>query len=540
MSVLDSTAPATRRGGALGAAARRVWSDRARYVGPLVVAVALLVVLVVNIWWALEDARLPDGDNGKHLTIAFGYYDLIDAGAWKRLFTDYNQYPPFIHFVGAIGALFAGPSTSTALIAENVFFLPLRAIGCYGAGTVAFGRAAGTLAALFALAVPMVLGLFHVFMLDAPTAGVAAATVWALLASERFGRTRIAALAGLAAGAGLLSKGTFVMFIAGLVAVMLLRGGWRNWRGFLAFAAVAGVIAVPYYVYHLGTIGAQTEGAVVGKQPNWYGNVPYPERFSFENFTWYGWNLINNQLYLPLTLFFVIGLLYLGFRWARHRRPDSYFPELLAGGVVAYVGISFITLDDPRYTLPALVYWAVIGTAWVGRLPKIPRLALGAVLVGVLAFNLQNINFADPGARKVIRLKGYIESPIGERILTLYSPGYGQSAPDPEGAAPVLKLLERAHADGARKVVFDPASLNSGGYNLNGLVVLARGAGLNVLGFTQAEVDKKDEIFVWRQLATQVDSPACLMSPAVADGTAFFMRWGPERPRPDIRCPRRG
>ena len=60
----------------------------------------------------------------------------------------------------------------------------------------------------------------------------------------------IAALAGVLSALAMLTKQTSLIFLAGPLAVALLRGGWRNWRGILAFAAALGIVAGPWYVYH--------------------------------------------------------------------------------------------------------------------------------------------------------------------------------------------------------------------------------------------------------------------------------------------------
>lgn len=505
---------------------------------PAIVAAVAVAFIAISVWWVLEDKRIPSGDNGKHLLIAFGYNDYIRDGNPMATLGVYNLYPPLVHLVGALGSLVAGPSVAVAVITENLVFVPLLAFGCYGAGKAAFGRWAGVLAAVFAFATPMVGSLFHVFMLDAPTAALVAVTVWGLLASEGFSRVGVAGLAGVAAGAGMYAKSTFPLFVIGIVLVMLARGGWREWRGWLTFGGVWLAIASPWYLKHADSILGQTEGAVAGEQPNWYGAVPYPDRFSLDNFTWYWWNLVNNQLYLPLTVFLLIGAGYFAWRWLGRRDPGTAIPELLVGGLFAYVSVSFITLDDPRYTLPALVYAAVIGTGWIVQARRpLGGLAVAA-LVAVLVLNTSMLNRGSPRVEANIKLPGSVASPISENQLKVASTtGYIESQPDPAGGQPIADLLERAHDDGARRVVFEPESLNNGGYSLNGLSVLARGAGLEVPGYTSDLVQEETDIFVFRRGVEEMETEPCLLSPAIGDGTAFYVQWGPADPDAEYRCP---
>src|SRR5918996_1461361 len=50
---------------------------------------------------------------------------------------------------------------------------------------------------------------------DTSEAAMVALSVWAILASDRFSRTGVAALAGVAVGLGLLSKQNFPVFVVG-------------------------------------------------------------------------------------------------------------------------------------------------------------------------------------------------------------------------------------------------------------------------------------------------------------------------------------
>jgi hypothetical protein len=513
---------------------------------PAVVVGLGLLFVAISAWWLSVDYRVPNGDSGKHMMFALGASDALAHGDLARPFTVYTQYPPLLHVVGGLGALVGGFSPTALVLTENLVFVPLLCAGCYGAGRVAFGPYAGMLAAAFALATPMLISLFHVFMLDAPLTAMVAVTVWLLLASRRFSSLRLSALAGVAAGLGMYAKGTFVLFIAGLVLVMLLRGGWRAWPGWLAFAAIAGALAGPWYLGQKEGLAMNTAGAVVGEQGLWYARVPYPDRWELANFTWYGWNLINNQTYFPLALLFVVGLVILTTRWLRRRERDSYVPELLGGGLFGYLAISLITLDDPRYTLPLLVYVAVFATGWIAqvRRPTLRRAATAAVFA-ILVVNTVLQNFAPLEGRTAVRLPGAVDGPLREYQLTLASSsGYFEGKPDARGKS-VLGLLRQARAEGVQNVIFHPESLNRGyeGYNLNGLAVFAHMAALGVPGFTRDLVRDRGDMFVVRAKMRHMRFAPCITSPLDDAGVGLYVFRGRaplsgrqlRRARPD--CP---
>lgn len=489
---------------------------------------ATVLYLVISTWWALADDGLPNTDHAKHAEIALRFRDALAGGSLAFPLTEWTSYPPLVHLVGAFGMLVGGRSLAAATIAENVVFLPLLVVGCYGAGRVAFDRRVGLFAALFALATPMLMSLFHVFMLDAPATALAAVSVWLLLASDRFARVGPAALAGVAVAAGFHVKGTFVLVVAGLVLALLVRGGWRNRTGFLAFAGVALVLVLPWHLAHLGDLLSQTEGATDGRALVWYGDETYPSRWSLANFTWYAWAAVNTQLYLPLTLLVAGGGGFAVWCLARGRERDTYLPELLAGGIVAYVGISLINLDDPRYTLPALVYAAVLATWWVARAGRRAALATGAVLAALLVVNtvVHDAGIGDPVR---IDLPGAKDDPIARGSLTLVSgAGYVEGAPRTDGIRSELQgLLERARRDGARRAVFDLTTMGpSAGFNPGQLRVLGRLAGLRItpLETPALPAPEPGDVIVTRLPVRDAGRPPCVAS---GEGYGIYLRATP-------------
>ena len=213
------------------------------------------------------------------------------------------------------------------------------------------------------------------------------------------------------------------------------------------------------------TTSSHRHKARLAQQPLWYGSHPYPTRTQLLKYTWYGWDLVNQELYLPLALFFVVGALSLGVGWLRDRRPDSLVPELLVGGFVSYVTISLLTLEDPRYTIPALVYVAVLAG---GAIAMIERRRLRWVAVAALSMvailNTAEINRGSPAWNLTIKLPGATTNPIGEGTLRVFS-GVGYFANKPQ-RAPVppdlLNFFAALKRQGATSIAFDATSMNNG------------------------------------------------------------------------------
>jgi Dolichyl-phosphate-mannose-protein mannosyltransferase len=499
---------------------------RLRHVSePWWVVSAIAFFVIVTFWWIAVDRQVPDFDEGNHLIYAFTVRNELSSGQLTAPFTNFNNYPPLVHLIGAIGLLIAGLHEAAVLIAQSLFFVPMVAGGCYAAGTAAYGRRAGLLAALFALFSPMWISEMHEYYVDPGEAAMVAASVGAILASRRFQRLGVAALAGFLCSLGMLSKQTFPLFVAGLVAVVIVRGGWRNWRGMIAFVAGGAPLTLPWYIYHYGQLkqlylGATTAISIASGNAN-AGNGITPPRYSPRNFAWYLWNLFNHQLLAPLTLFFLVGTALALWRFARRRDPEDLTPELVIGGFVGYLGITWIVLKDPRYSLPALVYLAVLGTGWVAQARLPLRRWLTGALGLVLAANFAMVSFGW-GSPLTLTFPGAPSPSVnGARVVTFFSPlGYLHGGPVQDGdVLGLLRSLQRMHF---RYVDFDGGSANIPDFNLNGLGALSIIAGIPEPPGGLGTMGPND-VFLLRHIPGRGDPPPCQR---LLDGSGIYVEVG--------------
>lgn len=371
------------------------------------VGLATLAFIALSIWWLLYDQRLPGGgDPARHIATAtlfkerFRDLDLLEPLTLRPTW-DFS-YPPLARVVGALPGLVGLKIHDWGPIALNVVFVPLLAAGCYLTGRRTFGPVAGLLAALFALGSPMVLQLFHVFLLDAPLAAAVAITVWALLASERFSRTRESILAGGLLGIALLIKTPAPLFVGGVIVVMLCGGGWRQWRNVALMGLTAIVISAPYYLPNLGDYLKLSAEAAAGSDDPWTRLHGWTfeglHRFSPESFAWYGWAAVNLQYLFPLTVLFAVGLV----SAISQVRTRPHVPEVLGGLVGGYLAMTLLTVHDPRYTLPLVVYASVIATGWIvsARRKWVRAGATGLLLVAV-TMNVAAVTVGNLGSIRV-------------------------------------------------------------------------------------------------------------------------------------------
>ena len=351
------------------------------------VALATAAFIAISVWWLLYDKRPPaGGDPADHLATTMHVADLLrsfDLGGLLEV--GYNAdtdrfYPPLVPLVGSFADLLGLRVEDWGLIFVNLVFVPMLSAGTYLAGRRIYGATAGLLAALFALGTPIVGSLFHVFLLDAPLAAAVAAAFAALLATEGFERRGPSIAFGALVAAGLLVKTIAPVYLAGPVLVVLARGGWRQWRNLALAAAALLVIAGPYYAANLHDVFGAGKEATISTDITATG-APFDRdsRISFDNLTYYGWAAINEQYYVPLLALFAAGAV-MSLREIRQRIGVA---EALAGIVVAYLSVTILLgIRDPRYTLPLLVFVAVISTGWIATATRSAVRVAGVAVLG--------------------------------------------------------------------------------------------------------------------------------------------------------------
>lgn len=484
---------------------------------PLAAAAATVLAVLVAVVWLLVDRRVPGYDTGDHLGVVFGSADAIRAGHLLDPIQLYHGLPPLVYVLGAYTTLIAGVGIDPQIAMLDVVFLGLAGLGLYRAGRIVAGPVAGLVAVLGVLGAPVVISQGHEFMFDLPLTAVTALAVWLLLASDRFAHRGYSIAAGGALGLGLMTKTSFPIFVAGVVAVMLVRGGWRRPVNVALCAALAAAVAAPWYLPHWPEVAQTARAARLGSASRLTPTSARPDRFTVQNFAWYGWALVNVQLLLPFTLLFAAGLVDGVRRFVRTRAPGDHLPELVAGGAVGWIGISIASQLDIRYSMPCLVYVALIAGALVARAPGRVRRVLASVAVAAFAVNMVMVNL---GAGPTLRagLPGANGAGPYERQVTLASPeGYIVSAP---ARGRELELLRAARRAGARRYLVENISATDVNFNNFGWRVLGRMAGIGPAPNLDPSKLGPRDIFLIYHRPQPGDLPPCARLP---DGAGMYV-----------------
>ncbi len=488
--------------------------------------------VTLTCWWLSQDRSIPVYDAGQHLESAINAHAALSAGDLLRALTGSAPYPPLTYLVGALGISVGGVGVAPPIVALNLVFVPLLALGCYKVGCLTFNRLAGVLAVVFALGSPLIIEEFHEFMLDAPEAAMVAIAVWAILATERFSRIGVSALAGVTVGLGMLSKETFIFFVAGLALVTAVRGGRRALRGIGVFTVVALAVALPWYLYEISrihTLASQT----LGRSSHDFSALVAPPRLSSFNLEWYFWSIVNWQLFFPLFAFSVVGLIWTIVGLVRRRRVARFAPELAFGMFISWAALTASYPHDLRYSIPMVVYFAVFGAGWVSLLARPGRIMFASVLVFVALANVLGVGVGVGQPLATAASNAAYEQQPGR--LTLYS-NYGAWIGPPTRDGDLLGLFRALRSGGVREVRWYPEQSNQLEFSFQGITVLARIAGLAV------PPNPVDPVKVGRSYAfihlgaSEPGSPIpCIV---LNDGAGLWVRLGGDQGRePWSYCP---
>ncbi len=481
--------------------------------GPAWGAIGVTTLFIaITCWWLTQDRSIPIFDAGLHLNLALNVHKELAAGNLGNALTLTVPYPPFAYLIGSLGFAIGGIGVAPPILAENLVFVTLLALGCYKVGRLAFSPLAGLLAVVFALGSPLVAAQFHVFMTDAPETAMVAVSVWLIIASEGFTKLRICAVAGVAVGLGMLTKEPFPIFVLGVGAVTLGRGGRRAWPGVAVLAAIALAIALPWYVHEHALIQGIGNQATASSSayPNSEGPAPKdiaPPRLSSANLEWYLWNLDNVELGLPLLLLAAAGFVWAvaGFvprqarsgvagpsgpqsssegggqgrsrqggqtkakrpparsraskpragsraasaRVDRERAPVSPLAlELTVGAFASWLILTETYFHDTRYSMPLLLYPAVFAGGWIAHFTGRARAVAVGALVAVVVVNMMGSTFG-VGSQYRITLPGASPTALQQPgYLTLYPGGFLVSGPHRDGD--LLATLQALRRDGVR------------------------------------------------------------------------------------------
>ena len=323
-----------------------------------------------NFWWLTVDTRPPYSDMAGHAitTLRMASWPWRQWVMEGRIFSELlnvNPYPPFFYATTLPFVWFVQP-TVDAMLTVNVLYLGLLIFSTYGIGRMLVGGRAGLLAAFLVSMYPLIYGLSRYYLADVALTAVTAFAVFCLVWSQAFMRRWPSLLLGVTIGVGVLTKWTFIVFLAGplvVAVVMTLRHATRSRVTNMVLAGLISlVIGLPWFLTNLEPLQAFLEFNRLLAAPQ-EGEAPV---WSLESWTYYWRELLNQQVLLPFTLLALAG----GVLALRRCRVNGYGWMLLSWVAVGYVASTLFINKDTRYTMPYLPALALISAIGLSQLRR--------------------------------------------------------------------------------------------------------------------------------------------------------------------------
>jgi len=351
----------------------------------LVVLMIWLLAGWTTLAWLQIDTTPPSWDPSVHLTHALYYWAYLTrmplAEAYAGLGLTSLYYPPLVHVAGAaawaiwgvIQPAVQGLATADVPVLANLGFMGLLLYGTYSLAARSYGDTAGMLAALLVACYPILSGQSRLFLLDYPLAACTVAAMALLAASCNLTHPVWVWPLGVAAGAALLCKWSFLLLFAPPL-LLALAAGWREVREgrnpaltpvrfiFNVVVVLAGllVVAGPWYLSHPGA----TIRELTTSNQTWLLDSD-PAVFSPAGLAYYLRALLAEQIFLPFAALAGFGLVLHGLQRDRLAGLGLLGSWLAAGVVVFWL----VPNKDPRFTMPLLPALAVLSTSWLAPEP---------------------------------------------------------------------------------------------------------------------------------------------------------------------------
>lgn len=179
---------------------------------------AVNVALISHFNWIAEFRMPPTADHGFHLAESAAFSALVSAPLplgekLLTLWTWPGPYPSAVYFVTWLWERMAGNGSHAALASFTPFIM-LLAIGAYLLGHAVAGRPTAVAAMVLVLLDPTLLHTQRHYWLDMPLAAVVVFSLAALQRCNVFSDRPWSLTLGACLGVGLLTKATYVWFMA--------------------------------------------------------------------------------------------------------------------------------------------------------------------------------------------------------------------------------------------------------------------------------------------------------------------------------------
>lgn len=309
------------------------------------------------------DTRPPSWDQSIHMEIALDYREALKAGrpsdAWYLApKPGMPPFPPAYHLL--LTRAYDSADPAHAALWVNWFYLALLSVSIFGIAWRFRPDETALAAVVLFVACPAVQDLLTTQLVDLPVVALAAASYWALLASDEFMNWLPALAFGVLHAAGMLHKWSFFsyMFPAYWIALTAFKDKRSALIMILAAALSAGLI-VPWYSAHLALLPSRL--------------VQASSDFAISAWTPGAWMTYFKQASDSIgPLAWILGVI--GLLAPQYKRHREQAWVLLGWVITSYIFWTIVPNRQLRFLMPGLV---PIGVAFCSTWPR--ALTWGAV-----------------------------------------------------------------------------------------------------------------------------------------------------------------
>jgi len=392
-------------------------------------AASFLYLIAANLIWIARDTRPPYWDMADKQIGALKIYDAVaNSGIHAASAIPFltGSYPPLYHSIVAISYAFFGKTIDAAQWA-NLPAIALLFIATYGIGRTILKPFAAAIGAVIVNFCPLLVWLSRETLIDYWLSAIVALAIWMLIRTKEFSDRRYSIIFGVVCGFGMLTKWTFVLFVI-LPALWFAR---RNIKNAAIAASIAAALSAYWYAFASGAMFRLL--AINSVQSV---NEGDPNRLSLDAVVFYIRALEGSQLFLPLFVAFIGGLVLLWFNFTR-----AWIPILLwIGG--GWLGLLLFQNKDPRYTVPLLPAVALIAAQVFQN-----KQVLVGFLMPLLLFQHYLVSFGIPHLPPAVVLAKGGDEPVAYH-WNLYAQSYFGWGPPAREDWKIEHVLQRMTSEG--------------------------------------------------------------------------------------------
>lgn len=338
-----------------------------------------LGVLVLHLVWLALDEQPQVWDMAHHQIKGWESLQALDDGRLPEDFPSLSSYYPPLYYLQEMVVLSVWRNRDALVFLSNLPGLVMLFGGVWWLASRCLTPRTAPWAALLSWCFPLVAWTSRFSLLDVALGGWVMLALCLVAKSQYLERRGYTLLLGLVTAAGLLTKWTFVLFLAVPLVWALIHSRDRK-RSLLNLMDAALVAAPLVFWWYLPNARNLLERFTLTMQAA--GWEQDPGLGSLLGWLYYPRSLASYYLFLPLTALFALGAV---LRFERKRESP---PEVSLVRWTFWGGLFLLTLleaKDPRYVLPLAGPLAILILVPWNRRPVVVRLAAALAFLQFLA-----------------------------------------------------------------------------------------------------------------------------------------------------------